>query len=85
VLGDQGNDLVTLVAPSGCGSGSTRTLPVKYSAGPLTEGCEPVRFISMASNLSFYGQSRGLRPIACINVRSTNGANLYPGVAMGSA
>jgi hypothetical protein len=28
-------------------SGSTRTVPVKYSAGPLPEGCEPLRLISM--------------------------------------
>src|SRR5581483_11688282 len=29
-------------------SGSTRTLPVKHSAGPLAEGCEPFRLISIA-------------------------------------
>src|SRR5271165_5210240 len=28
-------------------SGSTRTAPVKYSAGPLPEGCEPLRLISI--------------------------------------
>jgi hypothetical protein len=26
---------------------STRTVPVKYSAGPFAEGCEPFRLISM--------------------------------------
>jgi hypothetical protein len=26
-----------------------RTLPVKFSAGPLPEGCEPLGFISMNS------------------------------------
>src|SRR5436309_2296660 len=31
-------------------SGSTRTAPVKYSAGPLPDGCEPTLLISM-----FYG------------------------------
>src|ERR1700743_1814912 len=28
-------------------SGSIRTVPVKYSAGPLPEGCEPLRLISI--------------------------------------
>jgi hypothetical protein len=28
-------------------SGSTRTAPVKYSAEPLPEGCEPLRLISI--------------------------------------
>src|SRR6516162_1837314 len=44
-------------------SGSIRTLPLKYSAGPLAEDCEPLRLSSMFSNLSFYGQSRGLGPL----------------------
>jgi hypothetical protein len=26
-----------------------RTVPVKYSAGPLPEGCEPLLFMSMCS------------------------------------
>src|SRR6516164_4324297 len=34
-------------------SGSIRTLPVKYSAGPLLEGCEPLCLISIALDLSF--------------------------------
>src|SRR5271167_2853097 len=29
-------------------SGSTRTEPVKYSAGPLPEGCVPLRLMSIA-------------------------------------
>ena len=29
-------------------SESTRTEPVKYSAGPLPEGCEPLRLISIS-------------------------------------
>src|SRR5438046_862619 len=33
--------------------GSTRTTPVKYSAGPLPEGCEPHRLISMVFLPSF--------------------------------
>src|SRR6478609_7348928 len=28
-------------------SGSTRTVPVKYSAGPLAEGCDPLRLMSI--------------------------------------
>jgi len=28
-------------------SGSTRTVPVKYSVGPFAEGCEPLRLSSM--------------------------------------
>src|SRR5438093_13671942 len=31
-------------------SGSTRTAPVKYSAGPLPDGCEPALLISMLSS-----------------------------------
>src|SRR6266498_1660384 len=30
-------------------SGSMRTVPVKYSAGPLPDGCEPALLISMAT------------------------------------
>src|SRR6266851_1992557 len=30
-------------------SGSIRTLPVKYSSGPLVEGCEPLLLISIFS------------------------------------
>src|SRR3954454_21654637 len=35
------------VRAGSCGrkSGSTRTEPVKYSAGPLVEGCDPLRVI----------------------------------------
>src|SRR5450432_3939017 len=33
-------------------SGSMRTLPVKYSAGPLPDGCEPIRLISTVLNLA---------------------------------
>jgi hypothetical protein len=29
-----------------------RTLPVKYSAGPMADGCEPLRMISMVALLS---------------------------------
>jgi hypothetical protein len=39
------------VAPCcGLNSGSTRTVPMKYSAGPLPEGCEPLRLISIVLN-----------------------------------
>src|SRR5438128_3951302 len=43
---------VTLTARTRAGSdawisGSIRTLPVKYSAGPLPEGCEPLLLISI--------------------------------------
>src|SRR6185369_17701812 len=31
----------------GLNSGSMRTVPVKYSAGPLPEGCDPLRLISI--------------------------------------
>src|SRR3712207_7668500 len=32
-------------------SGSTRTEPVKYSAGPLPDGCEPFRLISILGEI----------------------------------
>src|SRR2546421_2929153 len=43
---------VTLTASTRAGagawfSGSMRTLPVKYSVGPLPDGCEPLRFSSI--------------------------------------
>src|SRR5882762_6575281 len=43
---------VTLTASTRAGlgaltSGSKRTVPVKYSAGPLAEGCEPFRLMSI--------------------------------------
>jgi hypothetical protein len=34
----------------GSNRGSIRTVPVKYSAGPLPEGCEPLRLISIVSH-----------------------------------
>src|SRR5438105_9701790 len=37
----------TRAGAGGLNSGSTRTVPVKYSAGPLPEGCEPLRLISI--------------------------------------
>ena len=33
------------------------------SSGPLPEGCEPLRFSSMVSNLFCYRQLQGLRPM----------------------
>src|ERR1035437_9636283 len=44
------NVTLALTARAGLGAwnnGSTRTVPVKYSAGPLLEGCEPLRLISI--------------------------------------
>src|SRR5581483_11363185 len=44
---------VTLATRTRAGSGaskrgSMRTVPVKYSAGPLPEGCEPILLISIS-------------------------------------
>src|SRR5207302_4677180 len=36
-------------------SGSTRTVSVKYSAGPLPEGCEPTLLISISEFLHLIG------------------------------
>src|SRR5579863_3301467 len=36
-------------APLPANGASTRTVPVKYSAGPFTEFCDPARLISMTS------------------------------------
>jgi hypothetical protein len=46
---------VTLAALTRAGSGarksgSTRTTPVKYSAGPLPDGCEPLREICIVTS-----------------------------------
>src|ERR1700690_2184518 len=51
---------VTLTATTRAGagallSGSIRTVPVKYSADPLPEGCEPLRLISMIASFIFTG------------------------------
>src|ERR687884_990225 len=37
----------TRAGSGGLLSGSIRTVPVKYSSGPLPDGCEPLRLISM--------------------------------------
>src|SRR6267154_476355 len=42
----------TRAGAGGLASGSTRTVPVKYSAGPLPDGCEPLRLISISELLS---------------------------------
>src|SRR5215467_1333151 len=45
------NVTLTLLTRAGSGawnSGSWRTTPVKYSAGALRDGCEPLRLISIA-------------------------------------
>jgi hypothetical protein len=39
--------LVTRAGSGACNSGSMRTEPVKYSVGPLRDGCEPFRVISI--------------------------------------
>src|SRR5580765_1245942 len=39
----------TLAGSGASNSGSIRTVPVKYSAGPFPELCEPARFISIFS------------------------------------
>src|ERR1700732_4666975 len=41
-------------------SGSMRTVPVKYSAGPLADGCEPDLFISIFSTSLFRACSQQL-------------------------
>jgi hypothetical protein len=42
----------TRAGAGACTNGSMRTLPVKFSAGPLPEGCEPLGFISIVFNLA---------------------------------
>jgi hypothetical protein len=41
--------------------GSTRTEPVKFSAGPCREGCEPLRVIVMACEDSLAGHNDARR------------------------
>src|SRR4029450_12701420 len=53
----------TRAGSGACSSGSTRTLPVKYSAGPLPEGCEPLRLISIVPFLALAGPT-GVLPAA---------------------
>src|SRR2546427_147200 len=43
----------------GLNSGSIRTVPVNQSPGPLADGCEPARVISMAKALSKIGRASG--------------------------
>src|ERR1019366_2730236 len=45
----------TRAGAGGLNSGSTRTVPVKYSAGPLPEGCEPLLLISISELFLFRG------------------------------
>jgi hypothetical protein len=44
----------TRVGFGGSNRGSARTEPVKLSAGPLREGCEPLRLISIVSHLDWF-------------------------------
>src|SRR4051794_31371436 len=53
--------IATRAGAGGEFSGSTRTVPVKYSAGPRPEGCEPARLISILL-LPFAARSRCLPP-----------------------
>src|SRR5918911_4439293 len=39
--------IATRAGSGGLLSGSIRTVPVKYSSGPLPDGCEPLHLISM--------------------------------------
>ena len=50
----------TRAGSGGLLSGSIRTVQVKYSAGPLPDGCEPMRFMSIVFLLCLDG-SRSLR------------------------
>ena len=45
----------TRAGSGGSNSGSIRTVPVNQSAGPLPEGCEPLRLISMVGSLRIGG------------------------------
>ena len=51
----------TRAGAGGLNSGSIRTVPVNYSAGPLPEGCEPLRLISIFELLRVAAQ----RPVIC--------------------
>ena len=50
--------LVTRAGAGALNNGSTRTVPVNHSAGPLLESCEPFRLISMILSIKW------LRPLA---------------------
>src|SRR2546425_5934483 len=57
---------VTLTARTRAGAGawpngSMRTLPVKYSSGPLPEGCEPLLLSSISEFLNLIGAQLKLR------------------------
>src|SRR5947199_4279862 len=53
----------TRAGSGACISGSTRTLPVKYSAGPLPDGREPLRLMSIVPFLALAGAA-GVVPAA---------------------
>jgi hypothetical protein len=44
-------------------SGSMRTMPLNQSGGPLADGCEPLRLMSMMALLGW--RIAALRPAAC--------------------
>src|ERR671913_836099 len=52
-------------------SGSMRTVPVNHSAGPLAEGCEPLRLISMTPPVVAPGTRASGRTIAAAAARRT--------------
>src|SRR4051794_29387714 len=70
-------------------SGSMRTVPVNQSAGPLPDGCEPTRLISMADSDWVPGDvpvgewivgemPSAAAPASCKNVRRDNSAGSIP-------
>ena len=62
----------TRAGSGACNSGSMRTAPVKYSALPLPEGCEPHRLISIVFlSISACTRSRSIMPGAhCFGISS---------------
>jgi hypothetical protein len=59
--------------------GSMRAVPVKYSAGPLPEGCEPLRLISIVSSFDCW---QSLRLPLIKNLRARVLMRLYAGIRM---
>ena len=65
--------IATRAGSGGLLSGSMRTVPVKYSSGPLPDGCEPARLISIVLFLSSAaanpGAASAARPPTAVSTR----------------
>jgi DNA-binding transcriptional LysR family regulator len=67
----------TLAGSGGAFKGSMRTVPVKYSAGPFADGCEPARSPDYLARCPAPRTPRDLTEHECINLRLPAKRGMY--------